>query len=81
MRFYRKLYSKGEDVMAEKVPRMSKEELRERLHEVVVLDVRSEKDWNESDLKILGSRREIPAEENRWMELYPKGQTYVLYCA
>lgn len=67
--------------MSEKVPRMSKEELRERLHEVVILDVRSEKDWNESDLKIQGSRRETPTEESRWIEVYPKDQTYVLYCA
>jgi rhodanese-related sulfurtransferase len=66
--------------MSEKVPRMSKEELRERLHEVVILDVRAEKDWNESDVKIEGSRREKPTEEYRWMERYPKDQTYVLYC-
>lgn len=66
--------------MSEKVPRISKEELRERLHEVVVLDVRSEKDWNESDSKIEGSRRETPTED-RWMEVYPKDQTYVMYCA
>jgi rhodanese-related sulfurtransferase len=67
--------------MAERAPRMSKEELRERLYEVVILDVRSEKDWSQSDLKIPESRRETPSEEFRWMEAYPKNQTYVLYCA
>jgi rhodanese-related sulfurtransferase len=67
--------------MSEKVPRMSKEELRERLHEVVILDVRPEKDWNESDSMIQGARRETPTEAYRWMEMYPKDQTYVLYCA
>lgn len=55
--------------------------MRERLHEVVILDVRSEKDWNESDSMIQGARRETPTEAYRWMEMYPKDQTYVLYCA
>lgn len=31
--------------MAEQIPRISREELRERLLEFVILDVRSEKDW------------------------------------
>jgi rhodanese-related sulfurtransferase len=60
---------------------MSKEEARERMHEFVFLDVRSEKDWNESEVKIQGARREIPGEEHRWMEKYPKDKAYVLYCA
>ena len=66
--------------MAQEVPRMSKVELRERLHDVVLLDVRSPKDWDRSEWKIKGSRREIPTEENRWMERHPKDRTYVLYC-
>jgi rhodanese-related sulfurtransferase len=72
---------KGEKTMPGKVPRISKEELRERLHEIVLLDVRSEKDWEGSELKIQGAQRETPTEEKRWMEKYPKDQTYVLYCA
>jgi rhodanese-related sulfurtransferase len=67
--------------MAEEVPRMSKEELRERLTEVVLLDVRTEKDWNDSDLKIQGAIRETPGKENQWMEKYSKDPVYVLYCA
>jgi rhodanese-related sulfurtransferase len=67
--------------MAEQVPRKSKEEVRERMNELMLLDVRSEKDWNQSHLKIQGARRETPGEESRWMEKYPKDQSYVLYCA
>ena len=62
------------------VPRMSKEELRERLNELVVLDIRSEKDWEKSDSKIRGAIRETPGEESRWSEKYPRNRTYALYC-
>ena len=67
--------------MTEKVPRMSKEELKEKLDKVVLLDVRKQKDWEESETMIIGANREIPDQEDKWMEKYPKDQTYVLYCA
>lgn len=63
------------------VTRISKEELRERMSQIVVLDVRSEKDWKKSDSKIRGAIRETPGEEGRWVEQYPLDRTYVLYCA
>lgn len=67
--------------MTPRVPRMSKEELRERSGEIVILDVRSEKDWNGSELKIRGAERAAPHEEARWSEQYPKDGVYLLYCA
>lgn len=67
--------------MAEQVPRISREELRERLLEFVTLDVRSEKDWESSDLKIQDAQCEAPDKLDRWINRYPKNQTYVLYCA
>ena len=67
--------------MDQEVPRMSKEELRERAREIEILDVRSEKDWSRSGSKIPGARRETPSDEDRWMERWPKEKTYVLYCA
>lgn len=67
--------------MGQEVPRMSKEELRERSRQIEVLDVRSEKDWSKSGGKIPGARREDPHEVDRWMERYPREKTYALYCA
>lgn len=66
--------------MNTETPRMSKEELRERLNEVIVLDVRSETDWDKSNSKIRGAIRETPGEESRWSEKYARDRTYVLYC-
>lgn len=45
--------------MVDQVPRMSKEELRERSGEIVILDVRSGKDWNAAELKIRGAWLEV----------------------
>jgi rhodanese-related sulfurtransferase len=67
--------------MTDDTPRISKEELREKSADTVILDVRSDKDWNGSEFKIKGARREAPHEEHRWMMSYPKDRTYVLYCA
>ncbi len=63
------------------VPRMSVEELNERLGEngLVVIDVRSGAYWDRSDVKIPGAVREAP---NRidWAGNYSKQSTVVLYC-
>ncbi len=69
---------------AEKVLRMSKEELKGILGkpEVIVLDVRSGADWKKSDQKIQGAVREDPDQPAKtWAEKYPKDKTIVLYCA
>jgi rhodanese-related sulfurtransferase len=67
--------------MTEHVPRIAGKVLRETLDTLVVLDVRSEKDWRASRFKIPGAVRESPGQEHRWMEKYPKDGVYVLYCA
>ena len=69
--------------MAQEVPRILKEDLRAKLEDpqVVVLDVRQEKDLKESDEKIQGARREDPNHVEKWMEQYPRGKTYALYCS
>jgi hypothetical protein len=69
---------------AEKIPRMTKEELKEMLGkpDVIVLDLRADSDWKNSDQKILGAVREDPAKDAKsWAEKYPKDKTFVLYCA
>ena len=65
----------------EEVPRITKEELKADLdnEDVVIIDVRTMKDWNASDYLIKGARRENPMDTNFWYN-YPKDKTMVLYC-
>ena len=69
--------------MADEVPRMSKEELKAMLGnpDVVIIDVRSGKDWEASQSKIKGAVREEPRQAKSWADKYDKDKTYVLYCA
>ena len=64
------------------VPRMTKEQLKAKLGapELVVLDVRSGRDWKAGEGKIAGAVREDPNEFDRWAARYPKEKTLVLYC-
>lgn len=61
--------------------RITKEEAKEMLGraDVAILDVRSAKAWEASDIKIKGAIREVPTEVATWSEKYPKDQTLVLY--
>lgn len=63
--------------------RMSKDELRSLLGsaDLVVIDVRTEKEWKKSDKKIIGSTWEDAEEVNAWADKYPKNKTIVLYCS
>lgn len=65
------------------VSRISKEEAKALLEkkEAVAIDVRIEKDWKKSDMKIAGAVREEPKEVEKWAGKYPKEQTFILYCA
>jgi hypothetical protein len=64
-------------------PRMTKDELKTLLGnpDLVLLDVRAEKDWKGSDLKIEGAIREDPGQIKSWSEKYAKEKIIVLYCA
>lgn len=69
---------------AAEVPRISKEELKSMLNdpEVIILDVRTPGDWNESKTKIQGAVREDPDKSAKsWAGKYSKDKTIVLYCA
>jgi hypothetical protein len=65
------------------VGRMSKEELKAKLGEegLVVVDVRSGRDWKSSEFKIQGAVRQDPGDVSAWAGTYTKDQTLVLYCA
>jgi 3-mercaptopyruvate sulfurtransferase SseA len=66
---------------AQEVPRMTIEELRERLAEpnLEVIDVRTGRDWTGSRQMIKGAKREEPGQID-WAKNYRPGQTLVLYC-
>ena len=68
---------------AKEVQRMTTEELKARLGDadLMVIDVRTEGDWKESDQKIAGAVREDPAVLDTWAGKYPMEKTLVLYCA
>ena len=66
------------------VPRITKEELKARMiePELVILDVRTGRDWEKSDVKIKGAIRENPKNDTKsWANKYGKDKTLVLYCA
>lgn len=65
------------------VPLMEKEELQSLLgsDKVVILDVRSGRDWSSSEFKIAGAIRADSGEFDSWSQAYAKDQKIVLYCA
>lgn len=73
----------GLPALAGSVPTMSKEELKAQLNSgtLVVLDVRSGRDWSSSEFKITGAIRAPGNEIAEWSKNYTKDQTLVLYCA
>lgn len=69
--------------MAVEVNLMTTDQLKEQLgtHNLIVLDVRSGRDWNSSTMKIVGAVREKPGTVATWATNYNPDQTIVLYCA
>ena len=67
----------------EEMPRISKEEAREKLDdpEVTFLDVRLGSDWQASQFKIDGAVNENPGEVDQWAGNYDTSATYIVYCA
>ena len=62
---------------------MTKEQLRPMLGkpDVIIIDVRTNYDWDNSKVKITGAVREEGMKFGSWMNKYPKDKTIVLYCA
>jgi hypothetical protein len=63
-------------------PKITKEELRAMLGEpdLIIIDVRIERDWKSSALKIKGAVWEDFMDVESWAKKYPKGKTIALYC-
>jgi len=68
---------------AQDVPRISKEELKAQLGSagIVLIDVRTESDWEMSDEKITGAARMDPETVDAWAVTLPKDKGIILYCA
>ncbi|HVN95067.1 MAG TPA: rhodanese-like domain-containing protein [Syntrophorhabdaceae bacterium] len=62
---------------------MTKEQLLPLLGKpgVIIIDVRTKYDWDNSKVKIPGAVREEGMKFGSWMKKYPKDKTIVLYCA
>lgn len=67
---------------AQDVPRMTVDELKGLLGnpDLVIIDVRTNGDWNGAKEKIAGAVREDPHDVESWAKKYPKEKTLVLYC-
>jgi rhodanese-related sulfurtransferase len=68
---------------AEGMTLISKDQLKAELAEpdVIVVDVRTQHEWESSQWKIPGARRESAAQVGQWMAQYPKDKTIVFYCS
>jgi rhodanese-related sulfurtransferase len=77
------LITTSQAVLADEIPRITKEEAKEMLDnpDVVFLDVRSGSDWRASDIKIKGSVYGDPTKLKDWISNYDMKKTYILYCA
>ena len=73
----------SQGIYAQEVPRMTKEELKAMIDnpELVIIDVRSGRDWKSSESKIKNAVREEPKKADSWADKYDKSKTFVLYCA
>jgi len=49
--------------------------------DVVVVDMRTGRDWNDATLKIKGAVREDPMKPGMWIDKYPKDKMMIFYCA
>ncbi len=66
---------------ASAAPGFTKEELKAMMDspDLVIIDVRMEKEWKKSPLKIKGAVWEDSEEFEKWASKYPKDKTIVFY--
>jgi rhodanese-related sulfurtransferase len=69
--------------LADQAPRITAEELAAKLGspDLVVVDVRTGKDWDAGKTKIKGAARQDPRAAADWAKTYDRSKLYVLYCA
>ena len=66
----------------EDISKITKEEVQKIIGQpdITVIDVRYEKNWKKSDMKIAGAVREHPNELGSWVDKYDKDHKLILYC-
>jgi rhodanese-related sulfurtransferase len=66
----------------EDIRRIPKEEAKALIGQtnVTLIDVRYDKNWKKSDMKIAGAVREHPNEIGSWAGKYAKYRMIILYC-
>ena len=71
------------NAVAASVPRITKEQLRSMMDnpEIIIVDVRTGKDWKASEYKIKGAVRVNPREVESWGSQHSESKTFVFYCA
>jgi rhodanese-related sulfurtransferase len=64
------------------ISKITKEEVQKIIGQpdVTLIDVRYEKNWQKSDMKIAGAIREHPNELGSWVNKYDKDHKLILYC-
>jgi rhodanese-related sulfurtransferase len=67
----------------EEAPRIDKDALKGMLGDakLVLIDVRTPKDWAAGDNKIKGAVHQDPNKVAQWGKILPKDKQFVLYCA
>ena len=67
---------------AKDVPKVTTEELKAMLDnpDLILIDVRIERDWKASTQKIRGAVWEDFMDVETWSKKYPRDKTIVLYC-
>ena len=70
-------------VAAADIARMTKEELKAMMNnpKVVIVDVRTNPEWNLAKVKIKGAVREDASKVKSWIEKYSPDKTYIFYCS
>jgi hypothetical protein len=65
----------------DKVPRMTIQELKQQMGNpnLVIIDVRTSHDWEDSTTKIKGAVREEASKVGTWIAKYPQSKTIVFY--
>lgn len=65
------------------IARITKEELKTMMDnpKVVIVDVRTNPEWNISKVKIKGAVREDASKVKSWIEKYSPDKTYIFYCS
>lgn len=64
------------------VPRITKEDVLKGMNkdDAIIIDVRTDRDWADSDQKIKGAIRQEPGEVKDWAGQYEKAKKIILYC-